>query len=118
MPEVARRCPSAFCRRAVETTVRKLKRLDILVNNAAFQAEQKGENIGDSQLERRIPACGAMPACRVSWSCISPAMTPGRRSAGRGDRLPLIAGARNISTTQRYMHLDEEELAEAQDLME
>jgi len=43
----------AFCRGAVETTVRKLKRLDILVNNAAFQAEQKSiEDVSDSQLER------------------------------------------------------------------
>jgi hypothetical protein len=30
----------------------------------------------------------------------------------------LLVGRWNISTTQRYMHLDERELAEAQDLVE
>ena len=29
-----------------------------------------------------------------------------------------LLGARNIGTTQRYMHLDDRELADAQDLVE
>lgn len=44
---------SAFCRRAVEETVRQLHHLDILVNNAAEQHPQdRLENITDEQLER------------------------------------------------------------------
>src|SRR5436189_892564 len=43
----------AFCRQAVETTLHKLGGLDILVNNAAFQAEQKSlEDISESQFQR------------------------------------------------------------------
>src|ERR671914_416108 len=43
---------SKFCTRAVEKTVRELGRLDILVNNAAFQQHQDSiEEISDEQLE-------------------------------------------------------------------
>jgi len=42
-----------FCRRAVERTVKTFGRLDVLVNNAAFQQHQKTiEDITDEQLER------------------------------------------------------------------
>ncbi len=37
--------------------------------------------------------------------------------SGSGDARRLL-GHTNISTTQRYMHLDDRELAEAQDLVE
>jgi NAD(P)-dependent dehydrogenase (short-subunit alcohol dehydrogenase family) len=44
---------SAFCARAVERTVRTFGRLDVLVNNAAYQQHQKSiEDITDQQLER------------------------------------------------------------------
>ncbi len=44
---------SAFCRRLVDTTVRKFGRLDVLVNNAAEQHPQKSiEKISDQQLDR------------------------------------------------------------------
>jgi NAD(P)-dependent dehydrogenase (short-subunit alcohol dehydrogenase family) len=44
---------AAFCRRAADKTVRRLGRLDILVNNAAFQADQKRiEDITDQQFEK------------------------------------------------------------------
>jgi len=42
-----------FCERAVNQTVSKFGKLDILVNNAAFQNQQEGlEAISDEQLER------------------------------------------------------------------
>lgn len=44
---------SEFCRRAVADTVNEYGRLDILVNNAAYEAEQKRpEDITDDQFER------------------------------------------------------------------
>ena len=44
---------SSFCREAVEKTVQRFKRLDILVNNAAYQNRQKSlEDITEEQLER------------------------------------------------------------------
>lgn len=43
---------SEFCRKVVERTVQEFGKLDILVNNAAFQEEQKKfEDISDEQLE-------------------------------------------------------------------
>ena len=42
-----------FCREAVETTVRELDQLDVLVNNAAFQEHVPSlEELSDEQLER------------------------------------------------------------------
>jgi NAD(P)-dependent dehydrogenase (short-subunit alcohol dehydrogenase family) len=42
-----------FCREAVDTTVRELDQLDILVNNAAFQEHVPSlEELSDAQLER------------------------------------------------------------------
>ena len=44
---------AAFCRRAVTTTVKKLGRLDILVNNAAYQEHQETLSaLTDEQIER------------------------------------------------------------------
>jgi NAD(P)-dependent dehydrogenase (short-subunit alcohol dehydrogenase family) len=44
---------SSFCEQAVETTVRELGRLDILVNNAAFQEHLPSlEDLTDEQLDR------------------------------------------------------------------
>jgi NAD(P)-dependent dehydrogenase (short-subunit alcohol dehydrogenase family) len=44
---------SAFCREAVESTVQELGRLDILVNNAAFQEHAASlEDITDEQLDQ------------------------------------------------------------------
>ena len=44
---------SKFCKKAVEKTVKEFGKLDILVNNAAFQKHQKSlEDITDAQLEK------------------------------------------------------------------
>jgi NAD(P)-dependent dehydrogenase (short-subunit alcohol dehydrogenase family) len=44
---------AAFCRQAVEQTVSEFGKLDILVNNAAFQQHQKGlEDISEEQWDR------------------------------------------------------------------
>jgi NAD(P)-dependent dehydrogenase (short-subunit alcohol dehydrogenase family) len=44
---------STFCRKAVERTVKELGKLDLLVNNAAWQVHQESlEDITDEQLER------------------------------------------------------------------
>jgi NAD(P)-dependent dehydrogenase (short-subunit alcohol dehydrogenase family) len=44
---------SKFCQKAIEKTVKKFGRLDILVNNAAFQQHQNApEDISDEQFEK------------------------------------------------------------------
>ena len=46
---------AAFCRRAVERTVRELGRLDILVNNAAFQEHADSiDDLTDEQFDRTM----------------------------------------------------------------
>lgn len=46
---------STFCREAVEATVREFKRLDVLVNNAAFQLHAESlEDISDERLEETM----------------------------------------------------------------
>jgi NAD(P)-dependent dehydrogenase (short-subunit alcohol dehydrogenase family) len=43
----------AFCKKAVESTVRELGQLDVVVNNAAFQQHQESlESLTDEQIER------------------------------------------------------------------
>jgi NAD(P)-dependent dehydrogenase (short-subunit alcohol dehydrogenase family) len=45
----------AFCREAVERTVKELGKLDILVNNAAYQEEQERlEDISDEQFDKTV----------------------------------------------------------------
>jgi NAD(P)-dependent dehydrogenase (short-subunit alcohol dehydrogenase family) len=60
---------SAFCTEAVEQTVRELGKLDILVNNAAFQQHQESlEDVSDEQLEHtfRVNVFGYFAMARAA----------------------------------------------------
>jgi NAD(P)-dependent dehydrogenase (short-subunit alcohol dehydrogenase family) len=63
---------SAFCKQAVEQTVRRVRPLDILVNNAAFQLHAHSlEDITDERLKRPsdqhlwLHATWRAPRCRT-----------------------------------------------------
>jgi hypothetical protein len=66
---------------------------------------------------RRCPCDQTERACRKTWCCTLPATSAERKSAGIEYARRLLGHA-NISTTQRYVHLDDRELADAQDLVE
>jgi NAD(P)-dependent dehydrogenase (short-subunit alcohol dehydrogenase family) len=64
-----------FCRSAVEETVRELRRLDLLVNNAAFQQHRKTiEEITDEQWERtfKVNIFGYFYMARAALAHIPP----------------------------------------------
>ncbi len=65
----------AFCRRAVENTVECFGRLDILVNNAAFQQSvERLEDLSDEQIERsfRTNIIGYMFMARAALPHLKP----------------------------------------------
>ena len=61
-----------------------------------------------------LPRCFGLRARKDS----RPSTNAARKSSGRRDRAWRSLGHANISTTQRYMNLDDRELADAQDLVE
>src|SRR5262249_24105703 len=64
----------AFCKEAVEWTVRTFGKLDILVNNAAYQMHQPGlEAITDEQL----------------WTPFIPISGPPEQTARHGEKTPM-----------------------------
>ena len=74
---------SAFCKKAVERTVAELGRLDVLVNNAAFQQHRKSiEDLTDEQIERTFTTniFGYMYMARAAI----PGMKPGSAIVNTG----------------------------------
>ena len=84
---------AAFCREAVERTVEELGRLDILVNNAAFQESAESlEEISDEQWDRTFKtniygyfrlARAALPHLREGSAIINTGSIAGIRGSGR-----------------------------------
>ncbi|MEJ7932250.1 SDR family oxidoreductase [Ramlibacter sp. AN1015] len=82
---------SAFCRDAVERTVKEFRRLDILVNNAAFQEHaQSLEDITDERLEETMKtnvfgyfhmARAALPHLKSGASIINTGSVTGLRGS-------------------------------------
>jgi NAD(P)-dependent dehydrogenase (short-subunit alcohol dehydrogenase family) len=83
---------SAFCERVVREVVRTLGRLDVLVNNAAFQVHAESlEDITDEQLDEtvRTNVCGyfymaraAIPQLRAGASIINTGSVVGLEGSG------------------------------------
>jgi NAD(P)-dependent dehydrogenase (short-subunit alcohol dehydrogenase family) len=84
---------SSFCRESVETTVQALGRLDILVNNAAFQEHAESlEDISDEQLEHTFRtnifgyfymARAALPHLKAGASIINTGSVTGLEGSGQ-----------------------------------
>ncbi|TFZ05839.1 SDR family oxidoreductase [Ramlibacter henchirensis] len=84
---------SAFCKQAVEKTVAEFKRLDILVNNAAFQEHADSlEDITDERLEETMKtnifgyfymARAALPHLKPGSSIINSGSVVGLRGSGQ-----------------------------------
>lgn len=105
---------SAFCRRAVQRTVDELGRLDVLVNNAAFQQHQASiEDLSDAQIERtfRTNIFGYFYMARAAV----PRMKPGSTIINCGSITGLEGSAQllDYSATKGAIHAFTKSLAQS-----
>jgi NAD(P)-dependent dehydrogenase (short-subunit alcohol dehydrogenase family) len=105
---------SAFCERAVRRTIARFGRLDILVNNAAFQQHQQSiEDITNAQLERtfRTNIFGYFFMARAAV----PEMKPGSAIINTGSITGLEGSAQllDYSATKGAIHAFTKSLAQS-----
>lgn len=106
-------CDPQFCRSAVDRTVRELGRLDVLVNNAAFQQHQAGlEDISDEQWDRtfRTNVTGYFYMARAAL----PHLRPGSAIVNCGS-ITGLEGSRQLldySATKGAIHAFTKSLAQ------
>ncbi|HEX3866108.1 MAG TPA: SDR family oxidoreductase [Gemmatimonadaceae bacterium] len=105
---------SAFCERAVGRVVDELGRLDVLVNNAAFQQHQKSiEDLTDEQLERtfRTNIFGYFYMARAAV----PLMKPGSAIVNTGSITGLEGSEQllDYSATKGAIHAFTKSLAQS-----
>lgn len=106
-------CDSAFCNDAVEETVRTFGRLDVLVNNAAYQQHQKRiEDVTDEQLEQtfRTNVFGYFFMARAAI----PHLKPGSAIVNTGSITGLEGSGRllDYSATKGAIHAFTKSLAQ------
>lgn len=104
---------SEFCRKAVEMTVSELGKLDILVNNAAFQQHQESlEKLSEEQWEKtfRINIFGYFNMCRVAL----PHLKSGSAIVNTGSITGLEGSARllDYASTKGAIHAFTKSLAQ------
>lgn len=111
---------SAFCKRAVRDTVKTLGRLDVLVNNAAFQEHAQGlEDLTDERLEETLQtniggyfrmARAALPHLGRGASIINTGSVVGLRGSGHLLDYSATKGAVHAFTKALAQNLLEREI--------